>query len=256
MHVAAEALRRRRVGRGLGRELVLVRRVERRPHQSALVARDVAALDHDVHLFHARAVHELRDGQHERGLDQTVGHVEHRPERRRRHVRRGEERAVVARGGDDGAPHAAGAADVDAAAPQSQVVGDDLQRRVARGLGPRDELARALAAAADALAAPGQCLERLVGEDAVQRRRVELRRARRRAVFVEVARGLRHERSQQLRVAGLDGLEGPGHEGPVHGPEPLVDAPADVVRRRAREGFLQRLEHQRRVLDAAEVDDD
>jgi len=164
-------------------------------------------------------------------------------------------RSMTTRRGDDGLAHLASRAQGEFEAGHLQIALDDLDDLFLGGLVADDELGRAVAARADALAAEHVGLDRRVGQHPVEHRCGELRGAGGRQVAVERLLRAAHERAEALGIARAQRLYGLADDGRVDRSEVSLDA---ALRPVVGEGvaLVEALEDLLGVLARAEVHDD
>mmetsp|Transcript_38554 Transcript_38554/g.84736 ORF Transcript_38554/g.84736 Transcript_38554/m.84736 type:complete len:291 (-) Transcript_38554:807-1679(-) len=132
-------------------------------------------VDND-HNFEDASRQRLLNEDEDCGLHDAVG-VEHREERRRKRLRRWEERLREGGSGNDGLCHRPGRADLQWQAAHLQLRGDHRHRRLHVRRRLAQQLRTPVALRSDALGAPDVLAQRRVGEDAVEVGSGELRGA-------------------------------------------------------------------------------
>ena len=155
---------------------------------------------HDDHDLVDAGLEGLFDDQQDRGLRDAVP-VDDREQLLLRRLARGEQPRAEAGRRDQRAAHARAGAERERQAGDAEVALEDLDRGLLVRCAAGDELRRAVALRADALAAVHVRLQRRVREHPVQHGGGELLRAQRRRVAVEQALRLAHQGAQPLRVA-------------------------------------------------------
>ena len=183
------------------------------------------------------ALERLLDDQEDRRLGDPVP-VDDREQLLLRRLRGREQARAEAGGGDERAADARAGAEREGEARHAEVALEHLDRGLLVGRAPRDELRRAVALRADALAAPDVRLHRRVGEHAVEHGRGELLRAGGRGVAVELAPA---PRSSARRAARRPRRAGPRPPRVTSRCSSARAAPARRARPRPRRTGRQRL---------------